>query len=1082
MKKAAILWASLVALAACDSGGGTAGPAGEGCDPAAIEGKVCCDVGDDNLGSFACVDGEWTCDRTVMTDEQAAEQCAGPGPGPGSCIEDALPAQPTLRVPVGTTLWLPSVADDPGCAELWWTQLTPPAPGGALVQRDPEGFGRVVATSAGTWSFRLETGEGSVERSFEVVDVDDTAWQNLNYYPGQSLARVDGEVWVAAVYAPFVLRLDATTLAEVGRIQTGPWPVALAWREGMDVAVVAQRADDTLGFVDVATGRLVDAVWVGDEPANVVVSPDGATAWVALSTERAVAVVDVATRQLIGRVDGIFDPLAMALTPDGKTLLVASHRSSISARSPYADQPEADADDVVAIDTATRAIAARWAAVGSTINGLLVDGDRAYVATTRNVPTLGLGDVSEPTFAHEVVALDLGTGEEVASADLSRQPSSGGFAVSLHGLALAGGDLWVAVEGSDLVLRLDPETLEERERMSAAGRPRALLADGEGVLAHGAQGFTVTRLLAGANPVAAAYSGDRRPADVALGQAYFTGAGATYGANHACNSCHLDGLMDGNVWRTGPFDVWFAARPFFWLDATEPLGWEGYVSSPRMFAFAAGTTIGKNPTTEEALALTSYLRSLVPPPPANGRTARDGSPTAAALRGKELFGGEAGCTACHGGPLATTRVLLADGVTPGTTDVPSLVATYRNGYWLKTGEARSTAAAVDAVAAWAHLDLPAEKRADLTAWVEQLTARDFFLTTAEPRPGSKGVAIDAPLELSLSHPVWQDAANVAHIVLRDGAGVAVPAVVEASGRRVVLTPKEPLTPATSYTVALDGPLEAEDGRALPAGTLLTFETAAAPQLTLGGAYELVVDFPTIDIGAGVLDPSKIIEVRIPVEVAPTGHGGKATLAMTADLSSSVPWVVDGATLRMPAFPVPLGGPAFANGWPTEGGLTDANGDGVADGADGTLEVSGPGFRQGGVAWRLERPKAPVAGCDPTPTGGIALDVTKGTDGRAVIAWEGDAKALGLYVTEPQAKPPLGPGPVTGGVAYWVVQAANFPVGFDGPVVYGELPASGKDASSDSGAPEGGAVLPDGACIKFSVTFGDFTTSTVQLTW
>lgn len=110
------------------------------------------------------------------------------------------------------------------------------------------------------------------------------------------------------------------------------------------------------------------------------------------------------------------------------------------------------------IDTASLRPADVWLDVGTTITGLLLDpaGEILYVSRTRNDTEASLGDVNAPNFFHEVARLDAKTGAPLAAADPGRQPGSGGAAVSLHGLALAGTTLWVAAEGSDLTVGLDP--------------------------------------------------------------------------------------------------------------------------------------------------------------------------------------------------------------------------------------------------------------------------------------------------------------------------------------------------------------------------------------------------------------------------------------------------------------------------------------------------------------------------------------------------------------------------------------------------------------------------------------------------
>ena len=137
--------------------------------------------------------------------------------------------------------------------------------------------------------------------TLEVVGADAKAFENLNYYPSGSVATVGAELWVANVQKPTITRIDPATMKVLGEIAVGPWSVSLAWHEGMDFAVVAQRGSDTLGVValanDAGPARLVDAIWIGDEPAHVVVSADGKRAYASLQAEGAVAMIDLEKRR-----------------------------------------------------------------------------------------------------------------------------------------------------------------------------------------------------------------------------------------------------------------------------------------------------------------------------------------------------------------------------------------------------------------------------------------------------------------------------------------------------------------------------------------------------------------------------------------------------------------------------------------------------------------------------------------------------------------------------------------------------------------------------------------------------------------
>lgn len=1002
-----------------------------------------------------------------------------PTPAP-ACADLDLSAQPQARFPLGQTYWLPS-AGDPACADPGWTVTDAPAGSQAAPVHGADGYSRFTPDKEGSYTLNAGT------RSFSLVVTSavDQPFHHLNYYATQSMAEVGDEVWTADVYRPTLTRIDPATLQVLGTIPVGPWPVAVAWRPGMAEAVVAQRGADTLGIVDVASGTLIDAVWVGDEPTNVVLDDAGTLAYVALTTEAAVAVVDLAARAVVGRIDTVVDPLAMALDPAGERLYVASHRSGMPNRYPYEDTAVADERDLDVIDTASLSVVSSWLDIGTVLTRLTFnnDGSVLYLARRLNDTEADLADPEAPTFVHEVAAFDPATGDLLAHADLSRQDSSGGYAVTTQGLAVGAGAVWVTAEGSDLTLELDPTTLAERSRHATPGRPRQVITTSNGIFTHGAQGFVVTRLdAAGASGASADTGPDPRPEVVAAGQAYFTGAGRDYGQNWACNSCHLDGLTDTLVWNAGPFEDRVVSRPLFWLEGAWPLGWAGYLANVRNYAYTVNTNVGIRPTTEEAVALWEYLASLMPPPAANGWTERDGGLSAQALRGKALYDGKAACASCHALPLTTTRTVLGEGITAGTSDTPVLVGAYRHGAWLKTGEAGTYRDGVRRAATWLGVSLSDAEVDDLTRYVSELTARDFFVLETEPHAGATDVPWDAPLVVTLSHPVWEDAANLAAIRVEDADGEAVVATLTLAddGRHITVTPSSPLTPGASYTLVVGASLTSLAERPLFAESRTPFTTAAAPSLRVEGDYVWTVFMPSVDFANGGFDPSSTLPTAVGLTVVGTASGGVATVDFGQDLVMEERLVVSGGRIRSGAVPVPIG-PSFADSTGFQGDFEDADGDGIGDTAEGTLTISGPGFVETNVAWSLARPLAEgecAEGSFGTPT--VVID--RDGEGRAVLSWEGP-NSIGVYVTDPDAVLPTGPkGVVTNGDAFWVLEAETFPTGFAGPVTYGVLPAGAVDASERHGAPEGGASLEEGGCYKFSVTSNQFTVGYTVVKW
>ena len=982
-----------------------------------------------------------------------------------------LPLQATRRFPVGSTYYLP----DPVAGR--WELEGAPEGNTNVVVAGKDGFSRFTPVVAGEYGFRIA---GSEERR-SLTAVSEVPYEHYNYYATTSLAQVGEELWVAHLYDPQISRIDPTTGKLLGSIASGPWPAALAWSEAQGVALVAHKAGDTLGVIDVEAGRLIDAVWVGDEPAAVVVSPDGATAYVSLAKEDAVVVVDIASRAVTGRVAANKNATALAMSADGATLYVASYCSGVGDRQQFAADPRNDKFDIAVIDTATLKVTGHIGEVGSVLGGLLLAEDRLYVATTRVAVRELSGTEGMTAFRHTVAAYDPKSLKEVAAVDVGRQDSATALAVRPFGMALAGGSLWVSFEGTDEVVGLDPKSLAERGRFAAEGRPRTVLASGEKLFVHGAQGYAVTvASAAGKVEQVIALEGDPREAGVAAGQALYTGTGAKAGVSHSCADCHVDGLTDGNVWSAGGFSE-SASRPMFWLEGRAAIGWEGDAHDLFSYLYGSpGPTIGATISTELHQAFYDYLAAFVPPPPANGATERDGSFTAAALRGEAVFRGKANCVGCHAGPLATQGLRLPGGGTQ--TDhpivVPSLIGAYRHGHWLVNGAAWTLEEAVDAMLKLSAGRVDASEKEDLVRYLQELTAREFFVLGTTPTAGAKQVRSAGPLQVTLSHPVFVDPENLARVRLVDADGAEVAITVTGEGRHLTVVPDAALKAGGAYTLVVGAGFEAWSERTLAADHEVGFTVAAAPALQLDGEYVLTVEHPNLDRENKRYDPSVIIPVEVALQATANGYGATIVETVTPLLTSTLDVVVAGETSYWPPFPFPVG-PGFLNrSFPSEMLLVDDDADGVADRGESTLLLRSPGLEADGVVWRIARP-----GVEPTECAGAegehVVELATDDAGVPTVSWTDDVTALGYYVTDVAAKTPLGPGPVTEGETYWALSTASFPTGFAGPVVYGELPAGATDVSEDSMAPMGGAPLPGASCVKLTLVFSDFKSTVLR---
>lgn len=969
---------------------------------------------------------------------------------------------------LGTTLWLPPRAEDAsdGCGAVQWRVALSPDGNQNEVVDGVDGVPRFTPHLPGTYRFEA-AGAEPVTR--EVMPVP-SGFHNFNFYPTHGIAAAGEDVWVASVLSPVLIRLDASTLQPLDEVAVGSWPVAVAAVPESSEVLVAHRGGDTLGIVDADAGRIVDAIWVGDEPADVVVSPQGDLAYVALPTQGEVAVVDLASRAVLERFAAMPDANTLALSPDGGRLFVAPRRSGHPEREPFDADPTSEERDIVALSTEDGSDQNVWIDVGTTIGQLMVsaDGKRLYATLLQNDTVASLSEESEPSFTSQLIVWSATSGDTLGMVDLSEFDTP---LVGVSGIVESGGLVWVAAEGNDIVVAIDPTSLEVTQSVGAKGRPRALASDGTRVLAWGHQARTVTALTAAGVDTEVVVSGDPRPTDVADGQAFFTGAGEGFGRYWSCNGCHADGLTDRLIWNAGPLSNRVVSRPFAWLEGTAPLGWAGYLSSVENYAYTVTGNVGIRPVTDQALSLGAYLGSLMPPAPANHLTRRDGTLSEEALAGQSVY--EANCAGCHPLPLTTTNAVYADGVTEGVSVVPNLVGAYRYGTWLKYGNADEYASAAALAGAAFGSSLSEQDSAALVRYLGELTGRDFF--PLRVRPGSDvPLAVDAVLEIDFSLPVWTEADNLSKVTLAASGGPAVAARVEVDGRHMSLTPESALQPGTQYTLRVDEGFESQEGWVAEPHEH-TFTTAAELAAPLPETLVWVFETPSLDFASGGWDTQNTTQVRIPVAVQRTASGATLELDLGGGLVMWRDAVLDGRTLHLPAVAVPVG-PSFADFVPQAVELSED--DELI--AEGTGRFAGPGFELEDIAWRLE-PERENAPCEPGSDGLLALEIGVDASDAMTIAWASEDDGIGLWVTDPEAEIPLGPGEVEGGDTYWSLSSENPPAeGFAQPLTYGVTPQGAVEDTQRHGGSFRELVV--GECYKVSVATTAFQLGSRTLRW
>lgn len=890
------------------------------------------------------------------TAEVDPESGGGDGSGddgttdPGTDSGDP-PAEVGTLVPLGETLffdgddYLVELGADAGCVP-----EVVEAPEGSVATI--QGEGRLTPDLEGAWV--VACGDFEAELSVRADTLTPDTFLNYNYTPVAPVVAAGETTLLVACPTSNAVQVVDTEAGAVGPgplVPTGAWPTSMAWWDGGGLALVAQTGRDSLGFLDPASGRVVDAIRVGDEPAGVVVAGD--VAYVALSGEDRVVSVDLTARTVLESAATGRDPRALALSPDGRHLYAASLLSSNEHRHGTDPQPTEPLfqRDLTVIDTATFDVVHTVPEVGTMLRGMWTDGDRLVVGVSHSRNDIPDVDGTVRPHAHGLAVVHLedglptGTIEQI---DLDLRDGSAGPAPSPFSIApLPGGEqLVVSLSAGASLLLLDTATLAEEGRVATGNDPRGLVVHGDTLwtsawLDNELQGFALPLLPDAEAAHTVATGRDPRPEAVRRGQQLFNDARFSATGDFSCNNCHIDGVMDGLTWDL-LVDGNVNTLAFRNVAGTDPFLWAGVL--PTLFDFSREVLklVGADATGEDMEALTAYMQSITAPP--NPHTLPGGRYTDAALRGKDLFegavgSGGAGCAACHSGPLFTNQATVP-GKTGGLeTDVPGLIGVYDSAPYGRTGAWATLDDMVDgAVAYTGATELDDAARADLLAYLQQIPGDALWLNGTEPLSGDDYVSPEAEVALTFSSVLAPGQADHASIVWVDATGAEQPVAGtwSQSGRVLRFAPERTLEENTEHIVRVGGGLRSELGRTMADPLTLTWATGEGAELDVSGRH--VVTLGVTEVFPGLIDEDPQVEFSLI-----QSSGGNVTAVVHYDdlglELSHAEGVVVGSRLRIEPFrfDTDFGTLQLDAGYLD---CVDTDGDGYADEGVGTVETLG----------------------------------------------------------------------------------------------------------------------------------------------
>lgn len=205
--------------------------------------------------------------------------------------------------------------------------------------------------------------------------------QAVDYLSPEYLAASpDGKlIYATGATSKQIILFNTDTSKKVGNWKMDLNPTGIAVAKDGSVYVTAGVQDGILYHFE-ANGQLKAKVVVGHTPMSPVLSPDGATIFVALRFNNAVAVIDVQSMKVKKLVPVVREPHAMAMGTDGKYLFVANHLPLCRAT---ADLVAAKVSVINTADFSVKSISLPNGATG--VRGMCASPDGASIYVTHTV-------------------------------------------------------------------------------------------------------------------------------------------------------------------------------------------------------------------------------------------------------------------------------------------------------------------------------------------------------------------------------------------------------------------------------------------------------------------------------------------------------------------------------------------------------------------------------------------------------------------------------------------------------------------------------------------------------------------------
>nr|WP_245243594.1 beta-propeller fold lactonase family protein [Mesobacillus selenatarsenatis] len=514
-------------------------------------------------------------------------------------------------------------------------------------------------------------------------------------------------IYTANIDISTVSFFDTKKQKVVAEVKVGREPRQMTLSPDENYLYVANMYDNKIDIVSIKDEKVIGSLETGIEPFGVVTSQDGKTLYVANYRSGTVSVFDLQHKKQVEEIEVGDRPRSLAITADGSKIYVPQYlNGSITVIDTVGNEV---VKEIQLAQSPDKSDVKKSQGIPNSLEQFVISPDGKTAWVPHMLTNIDTPIHFEETIFPAISVIDLERDEEIIDKrkelfdEINVSDSKNQTIIVSNPYDIVfkpdGSKAYAVMSGSEDLVVFDLNrggNATQIVRRINGDNPRGAVVspDGESLFVHNAMshdmsvlkagGGTYSRVKAAGENIALVSNDPMDPLEREGKKIFYSANSDEYAAEitgnnwMSCASCHADGDMNGLTLQTPkgprnvPSNVLTTKTGLFMWDGSRD-DFEDYLLTVQgemggMMKYDAG-----NPLPEDIAHMYDAMFAFLDnpesfPPPKSPYRLKDGELSEAALEGKELFEGKAGCLSCHGGNNFTDSVKAVDRNGQLTTD------------------------------------------------------------------------------------------------------------------------------------------------------------------------------------------------------------------------------------------------------------------------------------------------------------------------------------------------------------------------------------------------------------------------------